>query len=92
MSEYALSVEDAMARLEVVAEYDNGSGPQPCVHTFRDSPVGLLGAHWTLSDARAAMETHGVEISGSAATAAKHGVVVIDSTGPVFFETKAESA
>lgn len=90
MSEYALTVEEAMARLVVVEDYDPGGeeGPGPCVHTFRESPFAMLGAHWRIADAKAAMEKYGVAEAGPQATAAGHGVVVIDDNGPVFFEAR----
>lgn len=90
MSEYALTVEEAMSRLVVVEDYDPGGteGPGPCVHTFRETPFAMLGAHWRVSDAKAAMEKYGVEEAGAQATAAGHGVVVIDDSGPVFFEAR----
>lgn len=89
MSDYSLTTEEALSRLAVIANYDPGGegGPRPCVHTFRDAPLGLIGAHWSIEDARAAMEEFGVAIAGPQATAAGHGVVVIDKTGSVFFET-----
>ena len=52
--EYAVSIEDALARLVIQTDYDAGSGPGPCVHTFREGGPALIGAHWSLdSDARA---------------------------------------
>jgi len=72
----------------VMDDYDAGNGPEACVHTFRDSAIGLLGAHWSIVDARTAFETFGAEEAGPAATAMGHGVVVTDKTSAVFFETK----
>lgn|GEM_PF-2002075 len=83
-----VSVEDALSRLAVIADYDDGNGPRPCVHTFRQSAAGLLGAHWGLDAIRAAMEKHGVSESGPSASGMHHGLVVIDETSPVFLETK----
>lgn len=80
-------VDEAVARLDVTEDYDCGNGPEPCVHTFRETAFGLLGAHWSVEEARAMMEKHGVEESGPAATGMNHGLVVIDENGPVFFET-----
>jgi hypothetical protein len=83
-----LTVEQALERIEITPDYDNGSGPQDCVHTFRNSSFMLIGAHWTVSDVRALMEQYGVEEAGPQATAMKHGLVVTDNHGPLFIETK----
>jgi hypothetical protein len=88
VSEYAISVDEAVERLVIQPDYDPGDGPQPGVHTFRSAPFGLLGAHWSVESARAAMERHGVEEAGEQARQMGHGLVVIDSTGPVFFEAR----
>lgn len=87
-----LTVEEAVARLDVTPDYDNGSGPQDCVHTFRNSSFMLIGAHWTVPDLRALMERYGVEEAGAQATAAHHGLVVIDDHGPLFIATKRGAA
>ena len=88
MSEYAVAVDDAVARLKVIPDYDDGNGPRPCVHTFVESAFGLLGAHWGVEDARLAFETLGVEEAGEDAKSMGHGLVVIrPGKGPVFFET-----
>lgn len=87
-SEYAVTVEDAMARLMVIEDYDNGSGPGPCVHTFRAGGPMLLGAHWGLDDLRAAMERYGVAEAGEQAAAMGHTLVVIDDHGPVFLQAR----
>jgi hypothetical protein len=89
-SEYAVAVDDALARLKVVDDYDDGAGPRPCVHTFVDTPLALLGAHWPLTKVRAAFERWGVEESGEAASAMGHGLVVVerDRQRSVFFATK----
>jgi hypothetical protein len=88
MDEFTLSVEDALARLDIIEDYDPGDGPQPCVHTVRDAGFGLLGAHWSVANARKLMEKHGVSESGPQAQAGNHGVAVIDEDGPLFFATK----
>lgn len=90
MSEYTLTVEEAMSRLVITEDYDPGGteGPGPCVHSFRETPFAMLGAHWRVAEVRAAMEKYGVEQAGEQATAAGHGVVVIDDQGPVFFEAQ----
>lgn len=85
-----ISVDEAIARLAVV-DYDPGGegGIQPCVHTFRASSI-MLGAHWTVEATRAAMEKFGVRENppDNFLAGMNHGLVVIDDTGPVFFETK----
>jgi hypothetical protein len=88
MRQYGVSVEDAIARLVVDPDYDCGNGPEPCVHTFRSSPVGLLGAHWSLESVREAMGRYGVEQAGEQASAMGHGLVFIDENGPVFLEAR----
>lgn len=82
-----LTVDEAIARLRIKPDYDPGSGPGPCVHTFRDAGGALIGAHHRLDDLRARMEQHGVEESGPDATSAGHGLVVVDHVGPLFLET-----
>lgn len=86
--DYSVAVEEALDRLAVVEDYDPGDGEQPCVHTFRSTAIALLGAHWSVEDARAAFEKYGVAEAGEQAKAMNHGLVVIDDGGPVFFETK----
>lgn len=84
-----MELQAALAQLEVLPDYDAGSGPGPCVHTFRSSAVGvLLGAHWPLEEVRVAMERFGVEEAGGVASALGHGLVVVDDHGPVFFATR----
>lgn len=86
MTEYAISIDEAMKRLKIIPDYDAGGGPEPCVHTFRDGGIALLGAHWSVEDLRALMEKHGVEESGERACAMGHGLVVKDPD-PLFIET-----
>lgn len=90
MSDNALAVDEALSRLVVIPDYDPGGegGPRPCVHTFRQAAFGLIGAHWDVEQARVHMEEFGVSEAGPDATAMRHGVVVIDERGPVFFETR----
>ena len=93
MSEYAVSVEDAMQRLDVQPDYDAGGGPGPHVHTFAQAGFALVGANWGLDDIRALIEAHGVEQAGEQATAMGHALVVIrpEPFGPLFLATKEES-
>lgn len=92
-SEYAVSVDEALTRLEVIPDYDNGSGPGPCVHSFAASAIGLLGAHWGLDEVLALFEREGVEQAGPEMTGMRHGLVtVFEENGrerTLFFETKA---
>lgn len=91
-SEYAVPAEEALERLEVIPDYDNGSGPGPCVHSFAASGIGLLGAHWRLEEVRALFEREGVEQAGPGMTGMRHGLVcVFEDDGrqrTLFFETK----
>lgn len=87
-TEHPVMVEEAMSRLNVIPDYDDGNGPRPCVHTLIQSTVGLLGAHWGVEAARTVFETFGVEEAGEQARAMGHGLVVTrPSKGPIFFET-----
>lgn len=85
-----LTPDEAVAMLVVVEDYDPGGteGPGPCVHTFREAPFGMIGAHWRVDAARAAFEKFGAQLAGPAATEAGHGVVITDERGPVFFEAR----
>lgn len=58
------------------------------IHTFRQTPLCLVGADWTRQQVMAAIATFGAEFSGPAATAAKHGLVLKDETGYVFIATR----
>lgn len=90
---HMVPLDEALARLDVIEDYDPGDGPKPCVHTFVDAAFGLLGAHWSLEDLRELIEEHGVETSGEMATAMHHGLVVLrPSRGPLFLATKEMSA
>ena len=62
------------------------------VHTFRSSPIALIGADWDLEDVETCITEHGVAVSGDSATAMRHGLVSIDDHGPVFFATRAVAA
>ena len=83
-----LTIDEAVERLAVIEGYDPGDGPQPCVHTFRVGMM-MLGAHWSVEDARAAFEEFGVkETDDSMMVGMNHRLVVRDKTSDVFFETK----
>jgi hypothetical protein len=92
---YSVPVEEAMQRLAVIEDYDDGNGPRPCVHTFVASGFGLLGAHWGVEETRAAFERWGVETSGEAARAMNHGLAIIEREPrerAVFFETRKDES
>lgn len=59
------------------------------VHTFRNPGAGLMfGADWDRSEILEACKEFIPELSGPAATAMNHGIVLIDKSGPLFIETK----
>lgn len=88
-----LSVEDAMAALDVIPDY---SGHGPHVHCFMPAGPALLGAHWPLEDVHKLFVAVGAEVSGAAALGMQHGVGVRKviheiggrDTGPAFFATR----
>ena len=86
--DYSVPVDQALKRLEVIPDYDAGNGPGPCVHTFAQSRIGLLGAHWDLPAVEAFMREHGVETSGPEATATGHGLVTVGDGRTIFFATR----
>lgn len=89
MSEtYAVPFEEAIARLDVIPDYDAGDGPGPCVHTFAQSAIGMLGAHWDLPSAEAFIRQHGAEEAGGMAKASGHGIVVQGDGRTIFFATR----
>lgn len=77
-----------MRRLAVVPDYDAGTGLGPCVHTYAQSAIGLLGAHWYLPDVEAFFEEWGVSESGPDAQSMSHGLVVVAERRTIFFETR----
>jgi hypothetical protein len=80
---------EAVAMLAVIEDYDPGGGPQPCVHSYRQSGVGLLlGAFWPVEEVRGAIEKYGAELSGPYMAGMGHGLAVTDETGVLFFATK----
>ena len=87
-SEYRISIEEAMERLDIIPDYDQGDGPEPHVHTLRQAGPALLGAHWQLTEIVAAAEKYGIEEAGMKAEQLKHGLVIIDDNGPCFLATK----
>lgn len=86
-SEYAVTLEDALARLDVYPDYDEHG---PAVHTFIEAGFCLVGAYWPLSDVRAVIERHGVQRSGPSASELDHGLAVVRPSphGPLFLATK----
>jgi hypothetical protein len=87
-SEYRISKEDALKRLDINPDYDQGDGPQPHVHTIRQGGPMLVGANWTMDQVEKAIDKYGIEEAGEEAEGMGHGLVLIDDAGPVFFATK----
>ena len=87
-SEYRISKEVALERLDIIPDYDQGNGPEPHVHTFRQAGPALLGAHWTMEQVEQSIDQFGIEEAGDAANEMGHGLVIIDGTGPCFLATK----
>lgn len=79
-----LTVEQAMALLDV---------QEGRVHTFVNPGAGVLvGADWTVEQARQCFEANGVELAGEEATAMRHGVAAFESgRRAVFFATKVDA-
>lgn len=75
-----LSTEEALGLLDV---------REGRVHTFRDANGILVGADWDEPQVRDLVAKHGAELSGPAARAMNHGVVVVEGPGRwLFVETK----
>jgi hypothetical protein len=85
-----IDADEAIARLDVIPEYDAGNGPGPCVHTFADAAFGLLGAHWYLDDLTEFMRRNVVQASGPMAVGMGHALVVLsdERPGPLFLATR----
>jgi hypothetical protein len=68
--------------------------PEGDIHTFVQVVTGagtiLVGAHWDREEIHKVIREHGAELSGPAATALAHGIVVRRPTdeGPLFIETR----
>ena len=58
------------------------------IHTFRLSRVALIGADWDRSEIISAIKKYGVELSGPNASGMGHGMVLTDSNGFLFIETR----
>ena len=58
------------------------------VHTFRQAGYILIGADWDGADVVQHIRDYGAELSGDNATSMGHGIVIIDSQGPLFVETR----
>jgi hypothetical protein len=75
-----LTVEQAMGMLDVKGDR---------VHALINPGVGVLvGANWTLDEARKCFEENGVELAGHTATSMGHGLVSKDCGRYVFFATR----
>ncbi len=87
--EYAVPAGDAIRRLVVIPDYDDGKGPRPCVHTHRNTAGLLFGAHWGLEEITAAIEAAGgVEEAGPASTAMGHGLCLWHNGGWLWLESR----
>jgi hypothetical protein len=86
--QYRISKEEAMKRLDIIPDYDQGDGPKPHVHTLRAGGPMLIGAHWTTAQVEQAIDKHGIEEAGKQAMEMAHGLAIIDDMGPVFLATK----
>ena len=59
------------------------------IHTFRNPGAGLMvGADHDRTELLEKMKESDLELSGEAATAMKHGLVLFDDNGPLFIATK----
>lgn len=88
--DYSVPTDAALAQLDVIPDYDSGGGEGPHVHTFAQSAVGMLGAHWELPEVEAFIREHGAESAGEQARAMRHGLVVQGEGRTIFFATKDE--
>ena len=63
------------------------------IHTFRNPAVGLVfGSDHDRTELLEKMKKSVLELSGEAATAMKHGLCLIDETGPLFIATKTKES
>lgn len=63
------------------------------IHTFRNPAVGLmLGSDHDRTELLEKMKKSVLELSGEAATATKHGLVLFDDNGPLFIATKTKES
>ena len=60
-------IEESIARI----------GPDESIHTFMDTPFGLIGADHDRESLIESMRLHGVEESGSAASRMGHTLVIV---------------
>ena len=58
------------------------------IHTFRSAPGIVIGADMDRIKLVEAFKKYPPELSGEAATAMKHGIVIQDDHGYLFVETK----
>ena len=62
------------------------------IHTFRSSPIALIGCDWDREEILKAFQTRKPELSGEQATAMGHGIVFFDDHGAVFVATLPNTA
>jgi hypothetical protein len=62
------------------------------IHTFRNSPMMLIGADWSRKHLLETMKKYEstLELTGPAATGMGHGLALHDDMGPLFIKTKHE--
>lgn len=86
--EYAIPAAEAIARLVVIPDYDDGQGSRPCVHTIRDRPGGMaLGAHWGREELVALIEEiGGAEETEGLSRAIGHRLRIWDKTSWLYLE------
>jgi hypothetical protein len=73
-----LTYEEAVAMLN----------PDGRIHTFRSTPMALLGADADREDILQMLRDNGPQLSGPQAANMHHGLVVFDDHGPLFIETR----
>jgi hypothetical protein len=92
-AKFPVPFDEAISRLQVIPDYDDGNGARPCVHTFVEGGIALLGAHWGLEEIEELGREFGFEETGGAAKGMNHGLAILrDDNGPLFLETKPEEA
>lgn len=60
------------------------------IHTFMQGGRVLVGAEWDRADVEKSVRENPCELSGPAATAMGHGLVIMEPDGPVFIATDEE--
>lgn len=58
------------------------------IHTFRNFPMGLIGADWDREGLLEAIKTGSPQIGGKTCRELGHGLVIFTGDEPLFIETK----